>query len=70
MDEGVAKWRCGQTFNFVSERDLNMKLWLHHKVCTKPSEGSEQIRTPKKAMTLKEAQRDKVERANRFHERC
>ena len=67
LDEGVSKCPYGQTFNFVSERDLSIKLMLHHKVCTKPPEGSERLSEPKKAMMLKEAQCDKIKRTKRFH---
>ena len=68
LDEGVSKCPCGQTIAYASERDINIKLPLHCKVCTKPPEGSKNVSEPKKAMTLKEVQHDKVERMKRFHE--
>ena len=67
LDEGVSKCPYGQAFIYVSERDFNVKLWLHCKVCTETPEGSKRISKPKKAMTLKEAQLDKAERMKRFH---
>ena len=45
-----------------------MKLQLHCKVCTKPSEGSKEISVPKKAMTLKEAQCDEAERMKKVQD--
>ena len=68
LDEEVAKYPCGQTFIYASERDLNIKLQLHHKICTKPPEGFKEISIPKKDMTLKEAQLDEAESMKRFHE--
>ena len=57
LNSGVGKCPCGQTFDYTSERDLNMKLRMHCKFCSKPVEGSQQIRKPKKVMTLKEQQK-------------
>ena len=59
---GVAKFLCGQTFDFTSERDWGMKLCLDHKFCSKPAEGSRQIRTPRKATMLREQQPNEDER--------
>ena len=58
------KCPCGQTFIYASERDLSMKLQLHCRICTKPPEGSMKVSEPKKAMTLKEAQCNKVEKVS------
>ena len=33
---GTGKCSCGQTFKYVSTRDLNMKLRMHHKFCSNP----------------------------------
>ena len=49
----VGKCSCGKSFDFASERDMNMKFWLHHEFCSKVV-GYEEIRTPKKAMTPRE----------------
>ena len=65
---GVGKCPCGQTFNFGSERDQNKKLRMHLKFCSKPVESLRQIRTPKKAMMLKEEQLNYAERMRRVHE--
>ena len=54
LDSGVLKCPCGQTFNYRSVRDLNMKLRLHCKFFTKLAEGIDQLSTPKKAIMLTE----------------
>ena len=41
---------------------------MHCKVCSNPPEGGKHIRTPKKSMTLKEAQLSEVERMRKVHE--
>ena len=66
LNSGVGNCPCCQTFDYASERDLNIKLWLHHKVCSKPAEGIDQLRVPKKAMTLREQQIDEAERSKRI----
>ena len=33
LNTGVEKSSCGQSFDFVSEKDMNMKLQIHCKVC-------------------------------------
>ena len=54
LNSGVGKCSCGQAFDFASEKDMNMKLRMHCKVCPNPPEGSKPFRMPKKAMTLRE----------------
>ena len=46
LNTGVGKCSCGQTFDFMSEKDMNMKLRMHHKFCSKPPKSSKQIRKP------------------------
>ena len=39
----VGKCSCSQTFDFASERDMKMKLQMHHKFCSKPPKGFDKI---------------------------
>ena len=59
---GVGRYPCGQTFDFTSERDMNMKLQMHRMFCPKPEEGNKLLRAPKKVMALKEQQNNQAER--------
>ena len=68
FNSGVGKCPCGQTFNFSSERDMNMKLRMHRKFCSKPPESSRQVKKPNKAMRLREQQLNEAERKRRIHE--
>ena len=67
FSKGVAKCSCCQTFVYKSYKDLNMKLQLYCKFCSKLPEGSKDV-VPKKAMMLKEVQCDEAERMKRVHE--
>ena len=58
---GVGKCSCGQTFEFVSEREWSMKIRIHCRVCPNPPEASMRIKGPKIAMTSRESQKDEVE---------
>ena len=58
---GMVKCSCGQTFEYISKRDLNMKLRMHCKFCSNPPVGHEKIRLPKKSMTLEKIQHYGVE---------
>ena len=68
FNSGVGKCSCGQTFDFASEKDMNMKLQIHHKFCSKPPKGFDKIRMPNKATTLKEHQNNETERIRKVHE--
>ena len=68
FNSGVGKCSCSQTFDYISERDRDMKLRMHRKFCPKLAEGSKQIRRPNKTMTLKERQHNYVKRMRRVHE--
>ena len=57
----------GQTLKFTSERDREIKLRMHHKVCPNPV-NTKQILIPKKSMTLKEQQHDDAERKRNVSE--
>ena len=59
---GVGKCPCGQTFDYMSERDMKMKLRMHRKFCSNPPKGFDKIRVPKKAMMLREQQLNEAER--------
>ena len=63
----VGKYPCGQTFECALERDMNMKLQLHHKFCSKPSKGFDKIRVPKKACMMREQQLNKAEKMRKVH---
>ena len=67
-NSGVAKCPCGQTIDFASERDRNMKIRMHNKVCPKPIVFEHIERITKKSMTLREYQIHKDERMRRVHE--
>ena len=70
LNSEVVKCTCGQTFDFTSERDRNMKLQLHCQFCPKPPESSKQVRIQviMKGMTLREQQHYEVERLRRVSE--
>ena len=40
VNSGVGKCSCGQTFDFASEKDMNMKLQMHRRFCSKPPNSS------------------------------
>ena len=67
FNSGVGKCPYGQTIIYESDRDLSMKVQLHRKVCPNLPEGHKHIRTPKKAMTLKEVQHNDAEGRRRVH---
>ena len=68
LTQELGKCFCGQTFDFASEKDMNMKLQMHCKFCSKPPKSSKPVRMPKKAMTLREKQHYEVEMMRRVHE--
>ena len=68
FSSGIGKCSCGQTFDYTSERDMNMKLRMHLKFCSKPPKGFDKIRVPKKATTLREQQLNEAERMRKVHE--
>ena len=68
LNSRIGKCPCGLTFDFTSERDMNMKLRMHRKFCSKPPKSSEQIRMPKKAMMLREKQLNEAERMRKVHD--
>ena len=67
FNSGVGMCPYVQTFDFVSEGDWDMKFQMHRDFCSKLAEGSKHIRTPKKAVMLKEQQNNDAERIQRVH---
>ena len=49
---GFAKCFCGQTFDYSSLRDMQLKQKLHRKFCTNPPKGDQKIGLPKKSTTF------------------
>ena len=66
FNTGVGKSPCGQTFKYTSERDMKMKLRMHHRFCSNPK-GFDKTGIPKKAMTLREQQLNEAERIRKVH---
>ena len=62
LSSEVAKCPGGQTFDYESDRDWEMKFRIHGKVCARLVEGSKQVRRSRKALMLREQQHDTVER--------
>ena len=67
FNSGIGKCSCGQTFDYASERDIKMKLRMHHKFCSNPPKGFDKIRVLKKATTLREQQLNEAERMRKVH---
>ena len=67
FNSGVGKCPCSQTFYYASERDMKMKLRMHRKFCSKSPISFNEIRVPKKAMTLREQQLNEAERMRKVH---
>ena len=65
---GIGKCPCSQTFDFMSEKDMKMKLQMHCKFCSNPPKGFNKIRVPNKATTLKERQNNEAEWMWKVHE--
>ena len=51
---GIGKCFCGQTFDYSSPRDMDLKLRIHCRFCKNPPNGTHKIGIPKKATTLME----------------
>ena len=65
---GVGKCSCGQTFDFASERDMNMTLQMHCKFCSNPPKSFKRISMPKKTTTMREYHNNEAENIQRVHE--
>ena len=64
---GVGKCSCGQTFDYSSPRDMDLKLRLHHRFCKNPPKGTHKIGIPKKATTFMEHQLGVTMRRREVH---
>ena len=67
FNTGVGKCPCAQTFKYTSERDMKMKLQIHHRFCSNPPKGFDKIGILKKATTLREQQLNEAERMKKVH---
>ena len=67
FNTGVGKCPCGQTFEYTTERDMKMKLGMHHRFCSNPPKGFDKIGIPKKATTLGEQQLNEAEKMKKVH---
>ena len=63
----IGKCPCGQTFGCTSERDMKMKIRMHHRFCSNLPKGFDKIGIPKKATTLREQQFNEAERITKVH---
>ena len=63
----IGKCPCGHTFEYTSERDMAMKLRMHHRFCSNPPVAFDKIGIPKKATTLREQQLAEAERMRKVH---
>ena len=64
----IMRCHCGQTFSFSSERDMNMKLQMHHKFCLNSPERYKQMQRTKKFMTIREQQHYEAEMMSKLHD--
>ena len=67
FNSGIGKCFCGQTFKYTSERDMKMKLQMHHRFRSNPPKGFDKIGILKKATTLREQQLNEAERIRKVH---
>ena len=69
ISTGVEKCTCGQTFDYSSprDRDMKLKLRLHLRFCKNPPKGTHKIRVPKKATTFMEHQLNATIRRREVH---
>ena len=64
---GVSKCSCGQTFDFSSNRDMELKHRLHRRFCKRPPIGKQKIGIPMKATTFMEHQTGTTMRRREVH---
>ena len=69
LNSEVVKCACDETFVFESDKDQNMKIRMHNKVCSRPVKGYKQVMVPKKAMTPKVQQHNEIERLRKVLDR-
>ena len=68
LNAGVGKCPCGQTFDFMTGRDREMKHQMHRKFCSNPPKSSKPVKMPKKATMLREQQLNEAEKIWKVHE--
>ena len=51
----------------TDQKEMKMKLRMHHKFCSNPQKGFDKIGIPKKATTLREQQLNEAERMCMVH---
>ena len=64
---GVGKCTCGQTFDYSSPRDMELKRKLHRRFCKNPPKGEQKKGIPMKATTLMEHQTGVAKRRREVH---
>ena len=69
FNSGIGKCPCGQTFEYTSERDIKMKLRMHHRFCSNAPKGFDKTGIPKKATTLREQQLAEAGRMKGVHDK-
>ena len=67
FNSGIGKSPCGQTFEYISERDMKMNLRMHRRFCSNPSVAFDKIGIPKKSCMLREQQLNEAERIRKVH---
>ena len=67
FNTGVRKCSCSKTFEYASERDMKIKLRMHHSFCSNPPVAFDKVEVPKKACTMREQQLNEVERIRKIH---
>ena len=67
FNTGVGKYPCSQTFEYTSERNIKMKLRMHHRFCSNPPKRFYKIGILKKATTLREQQLNEAEMMKKVH---
>ena len=64
---GFGKCTCGQTFDFSSPRDMELKCKLHRRFCKNPPKGEQKIGVLMKATTFMEYQAGFTKRRREVH---
>ena len=67
FEAGVGRCSCGQTFEYVSERELAMKHRIHRRFCSNPPAAFDKIGISKKACMMRERQLNEAERIRKVH---
>ena len=64
---GVGKCSCGQTFDYSSPRDMELKCKLHRRFCQNPPKGEQKLGIPMRATTFMEHQTGASKRRRELH---